>query len=819
MKTSYLSKICGLAMMIPLTTFAQNTIVGTVENELHEPMVGVKVTVENTFLRTITNSDGAYEIKNLKDGDYLLNVNYSGYDKKQSEIQLKNAETKTVNFSLTPTAQMVEEVIVTATRANEQTPTTYSNIGNEEIEKNNFGQDLPFLLNTLPSTVVTSDAGAGVGYTGIRIRGVDPSRTNVTINGIPVNDSESHGVYWVNMPDLASSVDNIQVQRGVGTSTNGAAAFGASINIKTNQIKRKAYANIDNSYGSFNTWKNAVKAGTGLINDKFTVDMRLSSVRSEGYIDRAKSNLKSFYVSGAWIGKKSILRATVFSGKEKTYQAWYGTPESVINGSQADIIAYADRNYIFGEDRNNLLTAGRTYNYYTYENEVDNYQQSHYQMHFDHRFNSKLKLSSAVHYTRGEGYYEQFKKDQKFSTYGFSPVIHGNDTITKTDLIRRRWLDNHFYGAIVSLNYKHKSLDLTFGGGANEYKGGHYGEVIWAEYASDSKIRDKYYDNDANKKEAHAYLKATYKHKKFTFYGDIQYRHIDYSFLGIDDISGTITPINQKVAYDFINPKAGLMYDFNAKNNAYISVAVANREPVRRDFRESTPTNRPKKENLTNVEAGYRFKGTRLFVNTNLYFMNYKDQLVLTGQINDVGGYTRTNVDKSYRAGVEIEMGYKITEKLQLAGNVTLSQNKISAFNEYVDNYDIGGQDTIKHSNTDLAFSPNTIASLALSYEPVKNLSLTLMGKHVGDQFLDNTSTSTRKLNGYITSNFQVNYTLKDVLFKEIVFGVLVNNIFDAKYENNGYTWGYVYGGQRTVENFYYPQAGRNFLVRVLLKL
>ena len=806
-------------MMIPLATFSQNTIVGTVENELHEPMIGVKVTIENTFLRTMTNSDGKYEIKNLKEGDYLLNFNYSGYDVEQNNVDLKNGKTKTIDVSMTPTAQMVEEVVVNAIRADEKTPTTYSNISNKEIEKNNFGQDIPYLLNTLPSTVVTSDAGAGVGYTGIRIRGVDPSRTNVTINGIPVNDSESHGVYWVNMPDLASSIDNIQVQRGVGTSTNGAAAFGASINIKTNQIKRKAYAKIDNSYGSFNTWKNAVMAGTGLINDKFTVDMRLSSVRSEGYIDRAKSNLKSFYVSGAWVGKKSILRATVFSGKEKTYQAWYGTPESVINGDQAEIIAYADRNYIFGEDRNNLLTSGRTYNQYTYENEVDNYQQSHYQMHFDHRFNSKLKLSSAVHYTRGEGYYEQFKKDQKFSTYGFTPIILTNDTIDKTDLIRRRWLDNHFYGAIVSLNYKHNSLDLTFGGGANEYKGGHYGEVIWAEYAADSKIRQRYYDNDGNKREAHAYLKATYKLNKFTFYGDVQYRHIDYSFLGIDDVSGTITPLDQNVAYDFINPKAGLMYDFNAKNNAYISVAVANREPVRRDFRESTPTNRPKKEGLTNLEAGYRFKGTRLFVNTNFYFMNYKDQLVLTGQINDVGGYTRTNVDKSYRAGIELEMGYKITEKIQIAGNITLSQNKIATFNEYVDNYDIGGQDTISHSNTDLAFSPNSIASLALSYEPVNNLTMTLMGKHVGNQFLDNTSTSTRKLNGYITSNFQVNYTLKDVLFKEIVLGVLVNNVFDAKYENNGYTWGYVYGGQRTVENFYYPQAGRNFLVRVLLKL
>ncbi len=819
MKTSYLSKICGLAMMFPLTALSQNTIVGTVENELHEPMIGVKITIEETFLKTLSDNEGKYKFKGVKNGDYVLSFHYLGYELQQVKVHLEGNKTEHIKVVLQTSAQMVEEVVVTAIRADEKTPTTYSNIGSLEVEKNNFGQDIPYLLDALPSTVVTSDAGAGVGYTGIRIRGVDPSRTNVTINGIPINDSESHGVYWVNMPDLASSIDNIQVQRGVGTSTNGAAAFGASINIKTNRIERKAYANIDNSYGSFNTWKNSIKAGTGLINKKFTVDMRLSSVRSEGYIDRASSNLKSYYVSGAWVGNKSILRATVFSGKEITYQAWYGTPESVIKGNQAEIIAYANRNYIFGEDRNNLLTAGRTYNYYTYENEVDNYKQSHYQMHFDHRFNAQWKLSTAIHYTKGAGYYEQFKKDQDFNTYGFSPIILTNDTINRTDLIRRRWLDNDFYGAIVSVNHKKKGLDLTIGGAVNHYEGGHFGEVIWAKYASNSDIRDRYYDNDANKLEANAYAKATYKFKKYTFFGDVQYRHIEYSFLGIDDVNGTITAVDQNVKYDFINPKAGLMYDFNAKNNAYLSVAIANREPVRRDFRESTPANRPKHENLTNVEAGYRFKGNSLFVNANFYWMNYKNQLVLTGQINDVGGYTRTNVEKSYRSGIELEAGYIITKKIQFAGNVTLSQNKIKSFNEFVDNYDVGGQDTIAHSNTDLAFSPNIIASLALSYEPIKNLSITLTGKHVGDQFLDNTSTSSRKLDAYITSNLQVNYSLKEVVFKEVVFGLLVNNVFDAKYENNGYTWGYVYGGQRTVENFYYPQAGRNFLVRILLKM
>lgn len=806
-------------MMIPLATFSQNNIVGTVSNDLHEPLIGVRIAIENSYLGAVTDGEGHYEINDLKKGDYVLKFSYSTFDSETRAVALSGNETKIIDVELFPSHLLVESVIVMAVKASDKTPTTYSELDQKEIEKQNFGQDIPFLLNTLPSTVVTSDAGGGVGYTGIRIRGVDPSRTNVTINGIPVNDSESHGVYWVNMPDLASSVDNIQVQRGVGTSTNGAAAFGASINISTNQVQRKAYGAIDNSYGSFNTWKNSIKAGTGLINNKFTMDMRLSQISSDGYIDRASSNLKSYYVSGAWIGKNSLLRATAFSGKEVTYQAWYGTPESVINGNQEEILAYADRNYIFGDDRENLLTSGRTYNYYTYENEVDNYQQSHYQLFFDHKFNSSLKLSTALHYTKGQGYYEQFKKNQDFETYGFAPIILSNDTITTTDLIRRRWLDNQFYGGIFSLNYQKKNIDITFGGGANQYLGGHFGEVIWAEYASDSDIRDRYYDNEANKLEVQSYLKGTYEYLRFTFYGDVQYRHIDYSFLGIDDVNGVITAVDQTVSYDFINPKAGLMFDFNPRNNAYLSVAVANREPVRRDFRESTPENHPKAENLINLETGYRYKGYKLFVNANFYYMHYNDQLVLTGQINDVGGYTRTNVDQSYRAGIELEMGYRITKKWNFAGNLTLSQNKIKTFNEYVDNYDIGGQDTIVHTNSDLAFSPNIIASAAINYEPIEGLSINLLGKHVGDQFLDNTSTSTRMLNGYFTSNFQINYTLKDVLFKEITFGVLVNNVFDAKYENNGYTWGYIYGGERTVENFYYPQAGRNFLVRVLLKL
>lgn len=809
--------ICGFAL-IPLATIAQNNISGKVSSEEGDPLYGAKIQLENTYTGAYTDPEGSFSIKNVHKGEYKLIVSSTGYETKEMNITVEGKDLE-LNFILVRSPQMIEEMMVQSIRANEKTPTTYTNLNVKDIEKSNYGQDLPYLLRMTPSTVVTSDAGAGVGYTGIRIRGVDPTRTNVTINGIPLNDSESHGVYWVDMPDFASSAGSIQIQRGVGTSSNGATAFGASINVKTDEVHRDAYAVLDNGYGSFNTWRNTVKAGTGLIRDKFSVDARLSRISSDGYIDRATSNLKSFYLSTAWLGKKASLRANIFSGKEKTYQAWYGTPESVLFGTQDDIIAYADRNYIYGEDRDNLLNSGRTYNYYTYDNEVDNYQQTHYQLLYNQQVGKKATLNMAAHYTRGKGYYEQFRKDDNLSDYGLDPVIFSSDTVYTSDIIRRRWLDNHFYGGIFSLLIKHKGLDLTIGGGANNYEGGHYGEIIWAQYASNSSIRDKYYNNDAYKFEAHGYMKATYQIKKLTVYGDLQVRYINYRFLGIDNVSGTVKDVTQTVNYTFFNPKAGFMYDFNNRNNAYLSVALANREPVRADFRQFTPANRPSPEQLTNVEAGYRFKGQKLFANVNLYYMDYKNQLVLTGQINDVGGYTRTNVDKSYRAGIELEFGYQIIKKLSVTGNATFSQNKIKSFNEYVDNYDVGGQDTIVHSNTDLSFSPNIIAALGLVYEPLKGLEVGLFGKYVGDQFLDNTSTQTRKIDAYFISNLQLSYTLKDIFFKEMTIGVQVNNIFNTLYVNNGYTWGYVYGGQRTVENFYYAQAGRNIMTRLTIKL
>jgi len=814
-----------IALCIPISIQAQYSVSGTVKSTSGEAISNVKITVEGQYSGTFTNEKGEYSITQLKDGEYVLKTAAYGYEESKTSIQLAGKDI-TQDLSISLSALMIEEMQVAATRAGEKTPTTYSNLGKEQIASSNYGQDLPYLLNTTPSTVVTSDAGSGVGYTGVRIRGVDPTRTNVTINGIPINDAESHGTYWVNMPDFASSTDNIQVQRGVGTSSNGAAAFGASINIKSDNIEKKAYAMLDNSIGSFNTLKTTVKAGTGLINDKFTLDARLSRISSDGFIDRASSNLKSMYLAGAWIGKKSILKANVFVGNEKTYQAWNGIPEWKYKGNNDSLLVhYYNNSYSTADSINLFDSKNNTYNYYTYENETDNYQQDHYQLHFTHSFTEKLSLNVAGHYTYGRGYYEQYRREDKLSTYGLDPVINGTDTITTSDIIRRRWLDNHFYGGIFSLNYSNlKNLKLIVGGGVNNYEGTHFGEIRWARFASTSEIGDKYYDNDAQKMEVNGYAKANYQLKKFNFFIDLQMRHIDYSFVGMDESYGELIELEQDVNYTFFNPKAGLMVDFNERNNAYASFSIANREPVRGDFVESAARSLPKPEQLQNLEVGYRFKSPNFLANLNYYWMNYKDQLILTGQINDVGGYTRTNVAKSYRSGIELELAYRLLKNLSVTGNLNLSQNKIANFTEFVnnyDNYDTDGnmiQDVIEHKNTDLAFSPNLIAGIGINYSPIKNLDLNLYSKYVGAQFLDNTSSENRKLDGYFTTDFKVSYTIKNVGFSEIIIGALINNIFNEQYVNNGYTFGYVYGGQRIIENYYFPQAGRNFMVRLALK-
>jgi iron complex outermembrane recepter protein len=688
--------------------------------------------------------------------------------------------------------QSLSEVVVKSIRVNDKSGMAYTNVYQKEIRKQNLGQDVPFLLNQLPSVVVTSDAGAGVGYTGIRIRGSDPTRINVTLNGIPYNDSESQGVYWVNMPDFASSVQSIQVQRGVGSSTNGAGAFGASININTLGYEKEAYGETNVSFGSFNTLKTNLLASTGLLNNHFVIDARLSRISSDGFIDRASSNLKSYYISGGYYNKENFIRFNAFAGKEITYQAWEGVPEA-------------------------LLESNRTYNPYTYKNQVDDYQQDHYQLISSFKLNQNWRFNPTLHYTRGRGFYEQFKEADKFSNYGLNDLKIGTETIKKTDLIRRKWLDNHFYGAVYSLDYEPLNAKFTanIGGGWNKYDGDHFGEIIWAKYTSNATRDFRWYDNNAIKTDFNIYTKAYYQFTKaFNTYLDLQYRSVNYDMKGTADKMQNIT---QKNDYQFFNPKIGLNYQVNENTSFYGSYSVGNKEPNRTDFVDNAPTV-PKAENLQDLEVGYKFQNSKFKFQGNFYNMMYRNQLVLTGQVNGVGEAIRVNVPESYRRGVELEFGFQPSAKFRINANTTLSSNKIKNFSETIVNYDGDADKINQYSKTDISFSPNVIAGGSISYLPNKNLELSLLPKYVGKQFMDNTSNQNRALNAFFTNDLRIGYSVKPKFCKELNISLLVNNLFSHLYESNGYTYSYIYEKQVTTENFYYPQAGTNFLMAVRVR-
>ncbi|MDF2438241.1 MAG: TonB-dependent receptor [Bacteroidota bacterium] len=802
------------ALSFPL--FSQHTFSGKINNEKNELIAGATVRLEGTYIASPSNSEGTFEIKNLKPGNYIAHISYVGYQTKTDTIKLSGDEVR--NYGLKENTLLMDEVIITATRANERSAMAFTIVNKEQIAENNLGQDLPYLLNQQPSVVTTSDAGAGVGYTGIRIRGVDATRINVTINGIPVNDAESQGTYWVDLPDIASSIDNIQLQRGVGTSTNGAGAFGGSLNIETTKLNQKPYAEWNSSYGSFNTMKNTINAGSGLLNEKLAVDIRLSKINSDGFIDRASSDLRSYYLSAGYYGKKNIIKFITFSGYEETYQAWYGIPQSRLKGNLPGMNDYIFNNYLDAHEAGNLLNSNsRTYNPYTYQNQVDHYVQTYYQLHFSHEFNRNWNSNIAVHYTKGKGYYEEYKKGQAFSSYGLPDVLVGTELITNTDLVRRRWLDNDFYGTTFSLNYdSHKKLSALLGGAWNNYTGLHYGEIIWAQYAVNSNIHQHYYNDTANKNDFNIFLKANYLvTKKLNVFADLQYRMVNYSFLGFDD---SLKNIEQTASLSFFNPKVGVDYTLNNTSGVYASYSIGNKEPSRDDYTQSTPTSRPKHETLNDLEAGFRYASKKAMLNVNLYFMDYTNQLVLTGEINDVGAYNRTNVAKSYRQGIEIQGGIKILKSLSWEGNITLSRNKIRNFKEYIDNFDSTAQSVIIYKESDIAFSPEIIAGSTITFEPVRNLKFSFISKYVGQQYLDNTSNDDRKLDAFFVNDLRINYSIKTKYIPEIGFTLAINNIFSEEYESNGYTWGYIYGGKHTVENFYYPQAGINYMAGLRLK-
>ncbi|MCU0355815.1 MAG: TonB-dependent receptor [Cytophagales bacterium] len=804
----------ALLLCVSQAAWAQFTVSGLVTSG-GEPLPGATVVLQGTFKGTVTDPEGRYELRNLSAGKHTLAASFVGYQKAIQDLELTGNQT--LDFTLERAAYVADEVVVSATRATTKSGTTFTNLSREEIAKQNLGQDLPFLLNQTPSVVVNSDAGAGVGYTGIRIRGSDPTRINVTVNGIPLNDAESHGVFWVNMPDFASSVDNIQIQRGVGTSTNGAASFGATVNVQTNSLNEKPYAEFTNGYGSFNTWRHTAKVGTGLINGRWAFDGRLSRITSDGFVDRASSNLKSFFLSGGYYHKGTMLKANVFSGREITYQAWNGVPEARLRNDREGMLAFIDRNGLNETQAQNLLTSdARRYNFYQYDNQVDDYQQDHYQFFFTQEINRRWTANAALHYTRGRGFFEEFVYDDALASYNISDVAIGADTIRRTDLVRRRWLDNHFYGAVWSVAYNSlKRLSVTVGGGWNHYQGKHFGEVIWARFAGNSNVRQRYYDNDATKADFNTYAKANYDFTdKLNLFVDLQYRRIGYTFVGFDQ---NLQNVQQTALFHFFNPKAGLTYRLSPGSSVYASYSVANREPTRNDFVESTPQSRPQAENLRNLEVGFRRQSKDYAFSANYYLMDYRNQLVLTGQVNDVGAYTRTNIARSYRTGVELEGSVRLNRRT-VAANATFSRNKVRDFREFLDNFDTGEQEVRQYRRTDIAFSPNLIAAGTLTYAPAKGLEISWLSKYVGSQYLDNTSNAARRLDAFFVNDLRLNYVWKPKFVKEIGLNALVNNVFNHAYEPNGYTFGYLAGGAEVRENFYYPQAGTNFLLSATVK-
>ena len=682
----------------------------------------------------------------------------------------------------TTKTQQLDEVLVKAVRVDADSPITHSNVSKAEIQKRNLGQDVPILLNYLPSVVTTSDAGAGIGYTGIRVRGTDATRVNVTINGIPYNDPESQGTFWVNLGDIASSTESIQLQRGVGTSTNGSGAFGASLNLLTDVFSEEASAEISNSFGSFNTRKHTVKLSTGLLNDHFEFSGRLSKIDSDGYIDRAFTDLKSYFLQGIYKDENTLIKALTFGNVERTYQAWYGLTKEELE-----------------EDRRQ--------NPYTYDNETDNYWQDHYQLHWNQRYNNNWSTNLGLNYTKGKGYFEQYKEEE--AAADFSNLIEDD-----SDVIVRRWLDSDFYVLNANVVYKKDALEVISGISYSSFTNDHFGEVIWgSDLAPNTQIRDRYYDGDATKNDFSVFSKATFKlAPKFTGFVDLQGRFVSYKTNGINsDLNEFVTDAD----FSFFNPKLGLTYKSSEKNSYYVSYARANREPNRDDFKAGVTEN----ETLNDIELGWRYANNKVNVNTNLYYMFYQNQLVLTGELDDVGSPIRATSGESYRLGLEVDANIAFNNKFSTSLNVAVSQNKNQDFTTSLD-----GQ-FVNLGNTNISFSPELVIGNAINFMPTKNLQISFLSKYVGEQYMGNIDSENSKLDSYFVNDLNVNYQIKpNKLFKSIVFSGLVNNVFNKKYVSNGYygtyddTWSVP--GQTTTLDYagYYPQATINFLLGMTLK-
>jgi len=782
--------LLAVSCFVVLSASAQLTITGTVTNEQDQPLQGANVVLKHTQSGAITRDDGSFTLKNLAPGKYTLQCSYLGFERKEQTLDLSGSVSLTIR--LHPLAVMTDEVIIRGIRAGNNDPVTHSDLNSQDIRNEMPVRDIPYLLMNTPSIVAGSDAGTGVGYSALHIRGTDPTRINVTINGIPFNDSESHELYWVDIPDMVSSTDNIQIQRGVGSSTQGAAAFGANINFQTLSMNSEPNVEMNASAGSFNTWKTSIKSGTGLINNHFNVDVRLSKIHSDGYIDRAFTNLSSAYVSAGYFSDKTIIKGTFFTGKELTYQAWGGVPSE-------------------------LLSTDRTYNEYTYDNEVDDYLQNNAQIHCSRKINPYFDLTMALHYTGGSGFYEQFKENQKLEDYLISPFILGTDTLFRSDLVRRKWLKNDFYGGVYTLNFHKNQWSVIAGGGINQYDGDHFGRVIWAKIASDAGTDHEYYFNNGLKTDANQFVKTNYQIlQNVNLYADIQYRHIDYTITGVDD---NRSDANQTHHYNFLNPKLGFSFQISDNQKTFASYSVAHREPSRSNFIDA-PDNQPvRPETLYDLEIGYQLESKPFSANLTFYRMDYTDQLILTGQINDVGSAIMVNIPSSCRTGLESEFHIKPIHALQLDWNLTLSSNTVKNFTEYVDDWDTGLQQVNNLGTRDLAFSPDLITGGRLTWSVTDNVRFMVDSRYVSRQFIDNTSDLSRSIDPYWINNVMCSWTLKPMKIKELVLYVQINNVLNEQYETNAWVYSYFSEGQRYKEDGYFPQAGINFMGGIRIRL
>ncbi len=690
---------------------------------------------------------------------------------------------------------ILEEVKVSTIRAKSTDPVTHTNINKEDIKSRNLGQDIPILLNYLPGVVTTSDAGAGIGYTGIRVRGSDASRVNVTLNGIPFNDSESQGTFWVNLPDFASSVESIQLQRGVGTSTNGSGAFGASLNILTDAVQDDTFASLSSSLGSFNTFRNTLKFSTGLLSNHFELSGRLSKINSDGYIDRASSNLKSYFLQGAFRDKNTLIKALAFGGHEITYQSWYGI-EDLSNRT------YNPAGEIY--DQNGNLSG-------FYDKQEDNYRQDHYQLHWNEKLNSSWSASLGLNYTYGRGYYEEFNdsgSQTSFSYLGLIPLDTGNQIISETKNVTRKWLDNDYYVMTLSANYFKNKTRLDFGMLFSKYIGDHFGTLIWGQNLGEVLPRNRFYENQGDKKEINFFVKIQQPiNERINSFIDFQYRNVNYDVYG--QIAGPML-FNVESNYKFFNPKAGLTYQISDDQQFYFSYSKAQREPSRSDFENGNP----KPEILNDFELGWRINKNQFYIYSNIYLMAYKDQLALTGALDDVGTPIRENIGESNRLGLEIEAMFNILGKLSLQPNIAISKNTNKDFY-----FKRNGILTFL-GDTNLSYSPELVIGNMLKYSPSENLNFSFLTKFIGDQYMSNIDSEKSMLDSYSTSDLNVSYMFDNSFgFKNITLNLLVNNIFNKEYISNGYFYTYDDnwtnpGSVKTIEGVgYYPQAGLNFIL------